>query len=73
MDTPLDKFRKGYNSTKVTQYDHYLVYKVKMGQAHIWAEDANKVIEVLRLPLVAIPSRIYPRDTFIVKSNDISL
>ena len=67
LDTPLERFRTSYNSTKVTQYPDYLVYKVRQGQSEVWAEDANKVIQALRLPFVAIPSKTYPRDTFVVQ------
>tara|TARA_R110000868_G_scaffold381370_1_gene647753 strand:+ start:813 stop:1058 length:246 start_codon:yes stop_codon:yes gene_type:complete len=64
-----EKFRKDFHSTKVNVQDHWMTYGFYR-TPHLAASaccDANKKIEELKLPLVAIHSQ--GSDTFVVQSN----
>ena len=77
MITPIEKqleqVRKSLPFRHVTVYHDAMVYRCPSGLAKDMAEDANKVIEKLNLPLVAIPTTFIRGDSFCVKSNETEL
>lgn len=72
-ETQLTTFMEKYPSKKVTVYNDMLVYSVKRGLAQRAAVSANITINMLGLDLVAIASKTWPNDSFIVKSNETEL
>ena len=73
LENHLNTFREKYISKNVMQYSDELVYKTRSGFAKIAAQGANRLIEQLNLPLVAIATSLLAGDSFIVKSNEIEL
>lgn len=65
----LEKFRKAYDSIRVTVYDDFMVYVTPTGMADLFSRNANTLIGKLNLDLTAIPKSTFPHDCFVVKSN----
>lgn len=69
LDDYFDKFQKEWEGVNLTRYEGKLLYKVAAGYSKRAAARANNLIEILNLPLVAIPKKTWPEDSFIVQSK----
>lgn len=65
----LTQFRKNFRHKNCTQYEDSLVYKCPDGWADGMAQDANGLIERLKLPLVAVPTTLFRKDSFHITSK----
>lgn len=63
----LETFRKAYRSIRVMVYDDCMVYNTAHGFARKAAQEANKLIAFLGLPLTATATAYYTNDTFKVE------
>lgn len=71
LEESLNTFREHFRSIHVRQDQDYLVYNYKnIRHATVSCSEANNLIYVLNLPLVAIHSQ--NSTSFFVKSNEIS-
>lgn len=71
LSKALDEFYMNYHSTRLIRNDDCLVYKCYFGCATEACKEANELILVLGLPLIAstnMSNGIF-MDSFIVKSN----
>lgn len=73
LDIALTKFRENYTSVRVTQFSDCLVYKCAYGKAFDAAKSANKLIETMELPLVAIPNKFPSNNSYTILSNEIDM
>lgn len=69
LEEYLEKFRIEWAGVKVTQHEDKLVYTTAPSFAKRAAKRANDLIEVLGLPLVAIPKKTWPEDSFVIQSK----
>ena len=53
LSDSLDRFRKEFPLSRVWQEDDKLIYKVPSGFANSCVKDANDLIKILKLPLIA--------------------
>lgn len=61
-------FRMHYDSARVFVGADNMVYKVSWGYADKAAKEANELIEQLNLELVAIPTNLVGKNSFVVQS-----
>jgi len=73
IENHLIRFRENFPLVRVIQYSDFLSYKVPDGRADSCAKLANELIEKLDVPLVAIPTILFRKDSFIVKSSEVEL
>jgi len=66
MNEQLNIFRQEYHNTRVTQHEDRLVYKTFHNNADKASESANALISLLNLNLVAIPTKHWPKESFII-------
>ena len=72
INKQFETFRVSFYSRSVTVYANSMVYRTPNGLADKICEDANNLIRKLNLDLVAIPTTLYKKDSFHIKSNETS-
>jgi len=73
IENYLIRFREAFHHTRVIVYRDYMTYRVRDGYADKVAKDANDLMLKLDLPLVAIPTKLSAKDSFVVKSSEVEL
>ena len=73
IERELKQFRESFHLRNCNVYDFFIVYRVPRGLAFPASEDANKLIDKLKLNLVAVPTTLQAGDSFTVKSSDYEL
>lgn len=68
VDRQFDQFIKSFRYKNLMRYSDSLVYRTPNNLSDVMAKDANNLISKLKLDLVAIPTSLYKKDSFHVKS-----
>lgn len=66
----LEAFRKRFYLSRVMVYANCMVYKTAAGKSKLCADDANKLITELGLPLTATSTTFYTEDSFVVEKKE---
>lgn len=69
LDETFDKFQQEWKGVQLTRYDDKLVYRVADSYSQRAAKRANELIDILGLPLIAIPKNTHPFDSFVIQKK----